>query len=37
MKQVIFSPEDIDQIESLAAGISVEQVARYFGIGKTTF
>jgi transposase len=37
MEKVIFSPEDINQVESLAAGMSVEQVAHYFGIGKTTF
>jgi len=37
MEKVVFSPEDINQVESLAAGMSVEQVAHYFGIGKTTF
>ena len=37
MEKVVFSPEDIDQVESLAARMSVEQVAHYFGIGKTTF
>jgi len=37
MEKVIFSPEDINQVEPLAAGMSVEQVAHYFGIGKTTF
>ncbi|MDB9861838.1 helix-turn-helix domain-containing protein [Litorivicinus sp.] len=37
MEKVVFSPSDIDQVESLAAGLSVEQVAHYFGIGKTTF
>ena len=37
MEKVVFSPEDISQVESLAAGMSVEQVANYFGIGKTTF
>ena len=37
MEKVVFSPEDINQVESLAAGMSVEQVAHYFGISKTTF
>ena len=37
MEKIVFSPEDIDQVESLAAGMSVEQVAHFFGIGKTTF
>ena len=37
MEKVIFSLEDIDQVESLAAGMSVEQVAHYFTISKTTF
>ena len=37
MEKVVFSATDIDQVESLAAGMSVEQVAHYFGIGKTTF
>jgi hypothetical protein len=37
MEKIVFTPKDIDQVESLAAGMSVEQVAHYFGIGKTTF
>ena len=37
MGKVVFSPKDINKVESLAAGMSVEQVAHYFGIGKTTF
>ena len=37
MEKIVFSPEDINHVESLAAGMSVEQVAHYFGIGKTTF
>ena len=37
MGKVVFSPKDINKVESLASGMSVEQVAHYFGIGKTTF
>lgn len=29
--------EQIVQVEALAAVLSVEQIADYFGIGKTTF
>ena len=32
MEKVVFSPKDINKVESLAAGMSVEQVAHYFGI-----
>ena len=31
-----FQSKDINKVGSLAAGMSVEQVAHHFGIGKTT-
>jgi len=31
------TPEQIAQVEALGAVLSVEQIADYFGIGKTTF
>lgn len=37
MEKIIFSSKDMHQVESLAAGMSIEQVAHFFGIGKTTF
>lgn len=34
---VVFSPEDIIQVEALAAVTNKKQMADYFGIGETTF
>ena len=31
------TPEQIAQVEALGAVLSVEQIADYFGVGKTTF
>ena len=35
--QAVLEDEQIIQVESLAAVLSVEQIADYFGIGRTTF
>ena len=36
-KPIVFSDEQIAQVEALAAFFTVEQIADYFGIGRTTF
>jgi IS30 family transposase len=35
--QIVLSNEQIVQIEALAAYLSIEQIADYIGVGKTTF
>jgi hypothetical protein len=35
--QVTLSPEQVVEVETLAALLSQEQIADYFGIGRTTF
>ena len=37
MKKVVFSSQDLDIVSCLSATMSVEQIAGYFGISKTTF
>lgn len=36
-KPIEFDKDQIAQVEALASVLSVEQIADYFGIGKTTF
>jgi transposase len=37
MKRVVFSNEDLSTVQQLSASMSVEQIAGYFGISKTTY
>ena len=37
MKKVVFSHQDLDTVQQLSASMSVEQIAGYFGISKTTY
>jgi hypothetical protein len=35
--KIIFTPDQVHQVEALAAYLSVEQIADYFGIAPNTF
>ncbi|MEN9018071.1 MAG: hypothetical protein ABF331_06160 [Hellea sp.] len=37
MNKVVFSHQDLDTVQQLSASMSVEQIAGYFGISKTTY
>ena len=37
MNKVVFSSQDLDTVQQLSASMSVEQIAGYFGISKTTY
>jgi transposase len=37
MKKIVLSEQDLNTIQNLAASMSVEQIAGYFGISKTTY
>jgi transposase len=37
MNKVVFSSQDLDVVQQLSASMSVEQIAGYFGISKTTY
>jgi transposase len=37
MNKVVFSHQDLDNVQRLSATMSVEQIAGYFGISKTTY
>lgn len=35
--EIVLTPDEIAQVEALAAVLNAEQIADYFGIGRTTF
>lgn len=37
MKKVVFSEMQLDEVQDLSASLSIQQIADYFGISKTTF
>ena len=37
MNKVVFSSQDLNVVQQLSASMSVEQIAGYFGISKTTY
>lgn len=37
VEKIVFDAEDIKKVEKLAASHTLDQIAEYFGIGKTTF
>jgi predicted DNA-binding transcriptional regulator AlpA len=37
MKKVVFSDMQLDEVQDLSASLSIQQIADYFGISKTTF
>jgi hypothetical protein len=37
MKKVVFTDMQLDEVQELSASLSIQQIADYFGISKTTF
>ena len=37
MKKVVFTDMQLDEVQDLSASLSIQQIADYFGISKTTF
>jgi len=35
--EIVLTPDEVTQVEALAAVLNAEQIADYFGIGRTTF
>ena len=37
MKKVVFTDMQLDEVQELSASLSIQQIADYLGISKTTF